>query len=133
MEALDQVKKVAEANAIIAAGERELARKIKILAKSESKRAKARRDLTKKELDLIKIRLEAAETNKTLVDKKLNFRQGGIIQFNEEELKEFLTKFEQDYLNNNCFDNKSVRVLHSHLISRFLRFNSLHSLIVLFL
>ena len=93
MEGLDQVKKVAEANAIVAAGERELAKKIKILAKSESKGAKARRDFTKRELDLIKIRLEAAETNKNLVNKKLNFRHGGILQFNEEELKKEVKSF----------------------------------------
>lgn len=87
MEELIQIEKAAEEHLIIARIEKNLSNKMKSLAKSELKQSKANETLAQKEFDLAKIRKEFAETNINLVDHKLKIRQGGVLVFREEEIK----------------------------------------------
>ncbi|MFX1297736.1 MAG: hypothetical protein ACFFD2_23175 [Promethearchaeota archaeon] len=87
MEDLIQIEKAAEEHLTIAGIEKNLSNKMKSLAKSELKQSKANETLAQKEFDLAKIRKEFAETNIDLVDHKLKIRQGGVLQFKEDEIK----------------------------------------------
>ena len=87
MEDLIQIEKAAEEHLTIAGIEKNLSNKMKSLAKSELKQSKANETLAQKEFDLAKIRKEFAETNIDLVDHKLKIRQGGVLVFKEEEIK----------------------------------------------
>ena len=87
MEELIQIEKAAEEHLTIAGIEKNLSNKMKSLAKSELKQSKANETLAQKEFDLAKIRKEFAETNIDLVDHKLKIRQGGVLVFKEDEIK----------------------------------------------
>jgi len=87
MEDLIQIEKAAEEHLTIAGIEKNLSNKMKSLAKSELKQSKANETLAQKEFDLAKIRKEFAETNIDLVDHKLKIRQGGVLVFKEDEIK----------------------------------------------
>lgn len=87
MEDLNQIERAAEEHLTLAGIEKNLSNKMKNLAKSELKQSKANEALAQKEFDLAKIRKEFADSNVDLVDHKLKIRQGGVLVFKEEEIK----------------------------------------------
>ncbi len=82
----EEVRKKTEQNLKLSLYEKDLARKLKDLAKAEIARAKAKELLMKKELKLEESRKEVAEKRMKLVEKKLEIQKSGILKFSDEQL-----------------------------------------------
>jgi chromosome segregation ATPase len=87
LDKVEKLRKIGEANQLLAKYERDNSRNLKSLANGELEKAKARENLIEKQLKLCEIRRNRVEIIKKMNQEKIIIKKNGIIDFPEEELK----------------------------------------------
>ena len=83
---INEIEAIAHENLDLAKYQKNLAIDLQRMSKLELDRAKARNNLMKKEIDTAKARLEVAETNRVIVDKKIDHNKSNTLRFSDDEL-----------------------------------------------